>query len=166
MSEQGGKLLSQILRFGRLLRLMGVSASLRQMLDLVEATQYVPISDELNFYCAARAMLVHRREDLPIFDQAFAIFWRSLPQAAAKQKGGAEAKRARLPRESGRRPSGEGAGDDRRVEAAPGGGEDEGQEVRDVRLGRYSPMEVLRHKDFGEMTWEEIQAAKRAMNKL
>ncbi len=49
MSEAGGNLLGQILRFGRLLRLMGISASLRQMLDLVDATKYVPISDELNF---------------------------------------------------------------------------------------------------------------------
>ena len=87
MSEQSGYLLSQILRFGRLLRLMGVSASLRQMLDLVEAIQYVPITDELNFRCAARAMLVHRREDLLVFEQAFDIFWhqrRYRPTPAAK----------------------------------------------------------------------------------
>ena len=166
MSEAGGNLLGQILRFGRLLRLMGVSASLRQMLDLVDATKYVPISEELNFYCAARVMLVHRREDLPVFDQAFAMFWRSQPQAAAKQKAGAEAKRARLPRQGGSRPSGEREDGDLRMEPTPGGGEDEGQKARDVRLARYSPTEMLRHKDFGEMTWEEIQAAKRAMNKL
>jgi MoxR-like ATPase len=30
----------------------------------------------------------------------------------------------------------------------------------------YSPNEVLRHKDFGEMTWEEIQEAKRVIAKL
>jgi uncharacterized protein len=103
MSETGGRLLSQLLRFGRLLRLMGVPASLRQMLDLVEATQYVPITDRVNFYFAARAVLVHRREDLPLFDQAFAIFWRSIDPLAPKPSATEKAKRARLPRDPNQR---------------------------------------------------------------
>ena len=165
MSAPGGNLLGQILRFGKLLRLMGVATSLRQMLDLVEATRYVPITEAMNFYCAARATLVHRREDLPIFDQAFNIFWRSRPEAPSMPKAGVEGKRARLPRNAAGRPGGV-RDDNLGAESSPGGGEDEGPETLDVRLARYSPNEILRHKDFGQMTWEEIQAAKRAMNKL
>ncbi len=79
-------LLGQLLRFGRLLRLMGLQVSLRQMLDLVEATEHVRIADKYDFYCAARALLVVRREDLPVFDEAFALFWRSEeePQEGAR----------------------------------------------------------------------------------
>jgi uncharacterized protein len=167
MSETRVNLLGQILRFGRLLRLMGVSASLRQMLDLVEATQYVPITEELNFYCAARAMLVHRREDLPVFDQAFEIFWHAFDPSPSQPNGSEPGKHARLPKATSGRPSGEKAASGQlRVEPSPDGGEDDGQEVRDVRVGRYSAAEALRHKDFREMSWEEIQAAKRALNKL
>ncbi len=68
-------------------------------------------------------MLVHRHEDLPVFDQAFTIFWRSplAGQAAAKQKGGAEGKRARLPRQGGGGSSDEREDGDLRVQPTPPG---------------------------------------------
>jgi uncharacterized protein len=74
-TPHGGNLLVHLLRFGDLLRLMGVETSLRQMLDLVEALEFVPISQRTDFYYAAQSLLVTHREDLPIFDQAFALFW-------------------------------------------------------------------------------------------
>ena len=166
MSENEGRLLGHLLRFGRLLRLMGVPLSLRQMLDLVEATQYVPITDASSFYCAARAMLVHRREDLPVFDQAYAIFWRAVNAPASGLKANEQPKRARLPRDHSRRPGEKEGGGQPQGERTAGEEADDGQDQRWVRPARYSPREILRHKDFGEMSWEEIQAAKRAMNEL
>ncbi len=81
ISNPRGYLLGHLLRFGQMLRLMGVAVSLRQVLDLVEATHHVPITEQLNFYCAARALLVNRREDLPVFDQALGLL--ALDQPAA-----------------------------------------------------------------------------------
>jgi uncharacterized protein with von Willebrand factor type A (vWA) domain len=159
---QGGYLLGHILRFGRMLRLMGVQVSLRQMLDLVEATQYVPITEQLNFYCAARALLVNRREDLPVFDQAFEIFWRSIHQPQLDQKRSGPGKRARLPGEPDAGPPG--GEQSEQLEHAPGEGA--GEPTLAAQIARYSPLEILRHKDFGEMSWEEIQAAKRAIAQL
>ena len=157
-----GYLLGHVLRFGRMLRLMGVQVSLRQMLDLVEATRYVPVTEQLNFYCAARALLVNRREDLPVFDQAFEMFWRSIHQPQSDRKGSGPGKRPRLPGEPGAGRPGEEDSD--QVDQAPGQGATE-QAVA-VQIARYSPLEVLRHKDFGEMSWEEIQAARRAIARL
>ena len=162
ISNPRGYLLGHILRFGQMLRLMGIAVSLRQVLDLVEATQYVPITEQLNFYCAARALLVNRREDLPVFDQAFEIFWRSINPSQSGQKGSGKGKRARLPGEPDAGPPGDEEGGS--IEQAPGEGESE--QAMAVRIARYSPMEILRHKDFGEMSWEEIQAAKRAIASL
>ena len=164
LNKGDGYLLAHLLRFGRLLRLMGVQVSLRQMLDLVEALEVVPITGQLNFYCAARALLVNRREDLPVFDQAFEIFWRSVNQPQSSRKGNEKGKRARLPGELDAGLPGEEEGGALRVEQAPGEGEDE--QVMAVRIARYSPMEILRQKDFGEMSWEQVQAAKRAIAKL
>jgi uncharacterized protein with von Willebrand factor type A (vWA) domain len=103
--SQRGYLLAQLLRFGRLLRVMGVETSLAQMLGLVEALEYVSIADRLDFYCASRALLVSCREDIRLFDQAFAIFWNSRAGAGARPPGSAKEpearpplKRARLPR--------------------------------------------------------------------
>ncbi|MGB9594293.1 MAG: hypothetical protein ACPL7R_09165, partial [Anaerolineae bacterium] len=94
----GGHLLAHVLQFGRVLRLMGVSVSLSQMLDLVKALGYVSITDRDSFYYSARALLVNRREDLPVFDQAFQIFW-GMQQPPEKRDPSkpTKTKRARLP---------------------------------------------------------------------
>jgi uncharacterized protein with von Willebrand factor type A (vWA) domain len=110
--------------------------------------------------------LVNRREDFLVFDQAFHLFWRSQDDGsqAAGTDAGAEAKRARLPARPAFKPSTE-LNEDGSQAGKPG--TDEGTE----KTGRkqpmiYSPDEVLRNKDFGEMTWEEIQEAKQAIASL
>ena len=164
LNRSEGYLLAHILRFGQMLRLMGVPVSLRQMLDLVEATRHVPIAEQLNFYCAAQALLVNCREDLPIFDQAFSVFWRSINPPQSSRTGNEKGKRARLPGEPDADSSSPEEGGRLAVGQAPGDGE--GEQAIAVQIGRYSPMEVLRQKDFGEMSWEEVQAAKRALARL
>lgn len=151
--EAGGYLLGHLLRFGRLLRTMGVDVSLSQILDLVQAFEFITITDRTDFYHATRTVLINRREDRPVFDQAFAIFWRTMqqfddPAEAAGDVDPETLKRLRLPAES----LDEEQNDDER-------------EVVEQTLS-YSPSEALREKDFSEMTWEEIQEAKRAIAKL
>ncbi len=164
-TAQGGNLLVHLLRFGDLLRLMGVETSLRQMLDLMDALKFVPISRRVDFYYAAQSLLVTRREDLPIFDQAFALFWSLVqdesPSAETKAR---EKKQPRLPSQS--KPGEMGEGQTRDAELAPDASGEESNSVLSKRIGVYSPLEVVRHKDFRDMTWEEIQAAKRAMAHL
>src|SRR5512134_158462 len=46
------------------------------MMDLVSALDHIEIGNKSDFYYAARALLVHEREDLPLFDEAFERFWR------------------------------------------------------------------------------------------
>lgn len=85
-----------------------------------------------------------------------------MTQPQSDRKGSGPGKRARLPGEPCAGPPGEEDGD--QVEHAPGEGAS-AQAVA-VQIARYSSQEILRHKDFGEMSWEEIQAAKRAIAKL
>ena len=83
---------------------MGVDASMSQMLALIDSSQYISIADVQDFYYAARALLVTRHEDLPVFDQAFSIFWRSGQSPEKSQSANqSKNKRARLPK----RPVGE-----------------------------------------------------------
>ena len=93
----------------------------------------MPITEQLNFYCAARALLVNRREDLPVFDQAFEIFWRSIHPPQADRKGSGKGKRARLPGEPDAGPPGDEEGGS--VEQAPGQGESE--QAMAVRIARW-----------------------------
>jgi hypothetical protein len=170
-AAQNGALLVPLLRFGSLLRLMGVETSLRQMLDLVEALNFVSIADRRDFYFAAKAVLVTRREDMPIFDQAFTIFWGWREGQAAKPAGRAKEpeakqsmKRARVPRADSPAASIDRPG--AKAEAAPDKDSDDAQDKPPApvtKIAYYSPIEVNRQKDFREMTWDEVQAARRAM---
>ncbi len=72
-----GHLLAHIMRFGRLLRLMGVTVSLNQLLELARAVEYVHIIHKADFYATARTMLIVRHEDYSLFDQAFRLYWRT-----------------------------------------------------------------------------------------
>ena len=76
MKQQSGYLLANLLLFGRLLRRLGLEVNAGRMLDLMQALQYISIGRKHDFYHTARSLLVHRREDLQRFEQAFNLFWR------------------------------------------------------------------------------------------
>lgn len=69
-------LLANVLVFGRLLRTLGMEVHVGRLLDIAEALQHVDIGAREDVYHACRALLVHRREDLAVFDRAFDAFWR------------------------------------------------------------------------------------------
>ncbi len=71
-----GKLLHNLLLFGRVLRGLGMDVNPGRMVDLVRALDHIEIGNKADFYYAARTLLVHEREDLPLFDEAFDLFWR------------------------------------------------------------------------------------------
>ena len=71
-----GQFLHNLLLFGRILRGLGLDVNPGRMMDLVSALDYIEIGNKSDFYYAARTLLVHEREDLPLFDEAFELFWR------------------------------------------------------------------------------------------
>ena len=72
----GGHILPNLLRFAEVLRRLGLDAGPANVLDMVRATEHVHIGRRGEFYQAARSIFVHRRQDLPVFDEAFQVFWR------------------------------------------------------------------------------------------
>jgi hypothetical protein len=163
----GGYLLGHLLRFGQLLRLMGVEVSTRQVLDLVEALEYVSVDNRFDFYHTCRALLLNRREDFAVFEQAFQIFWRGNEEGTPQGPplANARARRLRLPGRAAREDSGAGEGRDGRLTPSAEAGEGDEEQASSQPMMVYSPQEVLHlaGKDFGEMSWEEIQAAKQAI---
>ena len=75
-SAVGGHILPNLLRFAEVLRRVGLDAGPANVLDMVRATEHVHIGRRAEFYQAARSIFVHRRQDLPVFDEAFNVFWR------------------------------------------------------------------------------------------
>jgi uncharacterized protein with von Willebrand factor type A (vWA) domain len=135
------------------LRALGIDVTPTQIIDLVEGLKYIDVRRREDFKNSARTVLVSRREQLPLFDRAFDLFWqgreedkwarvdpcRPMPQASPGQRQ--EFTFAK-------------SGDDGH---GPGG---EGGEPKVEELYIYSPQEILRHKDFAEMSPDELCAVK------
>jgi uncharacterized protein with von Willebrand factor type A (vWA) domain len=74
--NESGQFLHNLLVFGRLLRRLGLDVNPGRMIDLVQALDLIEIGRKEDFYHTTRSLLVHKREDIPLFDQAFELFWR------------------------------------------------------------------------------------------
>ncbi len=159
-----GNLLHNLILFGRLLRGLGLDVNPGRMIDLVHALKHIEVGRKPDFYHAARSLLVHRREDLPLFDQAFELFWRKPPEAGwVTVELGLLNQRRRSRRPLVTPPP------LRDSEQTPQEGESQPQSDQPPILQvtvTYSDREVLRRKDFSELTGEELTAIKQLMAEL
>jgi hypothetical protein len=161
-----GRFLHNLLLFGRLLRGLGLDVNPGRMMDLVTALDFIQIGRKPDFYHAVRSLLVHRRDDIPLFDEAFELFWRKPADGWTTLDLRAMGERRRFRRPLFAPPP------LRNPSAPPADAPDRGQPpatdpppVVQVTL-TYSAREVLRHKDFADLTGEELEAIKRLMADL
>lgn len=158
-----GNLLHNLLLFGRLLRGLGLDVNPGRMIDLVQALAYIEVGRKADFYNATRGLLVHRREDIPLFDEAFEMFWRRPADGWTTLDLRALGERRRLRRPLFSAPP-------LRPPATPAASQADqppGEEPPIVQVTlTYSAREVLRHKDFAELTGEELDAIKQLMTAL
>src|SRR5689334_22050322 len=85
-------LLENLLVFGRLLRHAGIDVHPGRLLDVIDALGHINLGARDEVYYTCRALLVHRHEQIPIFDRAFAAFWRAHRESDAtrlSQRSGA-----------------------------------------------------------------------------
>ena len=79
-------LLDNLLFFGRLLRRSGIDVHPGRMIDVIDALHHVDLAKRDEVYHTCRALLVHRREQLAVFDVVFDNFWRQ--RLARRPPGG------------------------------------------------------------------------------
>jgi uncharacterized protein len=155
-----GQLVTHLLAFGRLLHEMGVAVSPGQMLDLLVALEHVPFTQREDFKAACRAVLVRRREDLPLFDAAFEFYWRKISGNDLETEFmRSMIPTTKLPPRSLRLPK-------RQPEEPPPPSDQEKEEEELELQLTYSPGELLRQKDFGQFTWEEVQRCKELLQRM
>ncbi len=155
---QQDAILHNLMLFTQVLRRVGLDVASGNVLDLVRATEYAPLGHKRDFQEAARCLLVHRKQDLPLFDEAFQVFWRkpASGQGTRDLRSMGEQRRYRNPQAAP--PSGPDSG------AGSGDSETGDQPEDQVYLTHtYSAREVLRGKDFSEFTPAEILQAKAMM---
>src|SRR5712692_124605 len=150
-------LLPRLGAFARLLHDAGLEAGPRRLTDATRALNHIDLRLQADFRSALRAVFVSRKEDLATFEAAFDIFWappdpriaagalpgrsRALPMSPERAKVWASAlglSSSQMNREQ----------DAHAVPASSSG---------------YSPEELLRHKDFDQMTWQETEQVRRLL---
>jgi uncharacterized protein len=157
-----GRLLGNLLRFGQVLRGLGLDAGPGRMIDLARALEHVSIGKKADFRDAACSLLVHRREDLPLFDEAFESFWRATGRGETTLDLRAMGEKRRWRKPSFAPPPAASA-NARRKEPD----ERDGSPTRPTVLTLLaSPTEVLRHKDFGQLTGEELESVRSSIARL
>ena len=162
--NRSGKLLHNLVLFGRLLRALGMDVNPGRMIDLVDALGYVEIGRKADFYFTARSLLVHHKDDLELFDVAFERFWKrpfedgelidlfnQFPQPETPDTLVTLPPLLQEPP-----PEGDEADDDE---------EGETQEIIEVTR-TYSDQEILGRKDFAELTADEMRAIKQLMGEM
>src|SRR6266850_3052349 len=88
------RLLDNLLIFGRVLRRAGIDVHPGRLLDLIEALGHVDLGARDEVYHTCRALLVHRQEQLAIFDRAFTAFWREHHEGKAQREPKSDESRA------------------------------------------------------------------------
>ena len=161
-SEADGQFLPNLLLFGRLLRRVGLDVHAGRMLDAVHVLEDVGLRRRGDVHAALRTLLVHRREDLPVFDEAFSVFWRQRKDQTFTMdlRSMGEQRRYRYV-EAGPPPLGQPS------DAVSGEKDDAEQGGDRIDITRtYSAREVLQAKDFSEFTSSEMTEARLLMASL
>ena len=163
-ATRAGRLPENVAHFVRLLRAAGLPVGPGHTLTAVRALAAVDITAKGQFYWALHGALVSRREHRHIFESAFRLFWRD--PFGADEALAALLARSQIPVEEPRRKTP--ARLRTEEEAAPGPTAATGGEATHtipLRMA-YSPTEILRTKDFEEMTAAEVVQAKEAIRSL
>ena len=158
-------LAANIVHFARALRRAGLRVGPSDVIRAVEAVEAAGIGTREEFYWTLHATLVTRHEDTPVFEEAFRLFWRSRDLVAKMIAMLSPAVRAKdtdaAPKAASTRVS--------RALASPAETREVERERPEIEIdARHSASgkEVLRTKDFAQMTAEELAAARAALRRL
>jgi hypothetical protein len=162
VEPSGERLAANVMHFTRLLRRAGLRVGPGDTLDAQRAVATVDIMAREQFYWALHAVLVRRHSDHALFDEAFRLFWRdpmgmqsALAMLLPQVKAPVNQQVSRRLSEAWRPPS---------PHAAPPRAPEMPPEV-DTFLA-YSADEVLRTRDFDQMSADELARARALVRRL
>lgn len=137
--------------FARVLRGVGVVVPIGCVLSFAEGIEAVGFAERSPVYWVGRTTLVHRPEDIAVFDQAFAVFWDH-----RRPSGGLIIEEP--PIEIQLAIDSDEEADDQTPEAEP-------SDAPTIQL-RFSASEILRQKDFAHYSPDELHQAHALMANL
>jgi hypothetical protein len=159
-----GRLVENIVHFVRILRAAGLPVGPARVLDALAAVQSVGIDHRTDFRAALSSVLVSRRDHLPLFEQAFDVFWRD-PKLLERMIA------ALLPKVHGRLsdvqvPQMPARLAQALIQAPKPGNDSETREIEFDAAFTFSAREVLQKKDFATMTAVELIEVRKMLSQL
>ena len=157
MPDDRPDLLPRLGAFARLLHDAGLEAGPRRLTDATRALAFIDLKQQDDFRSALRSVFVSRKEDIPVFEAAFDIFW--APPDPRISAGIIPGRSRALPLAPERAQLWANA---LGLNASQMSREQEQKEYPASSSG-YSAEELLRHKDFEDMTWAETEQVRRLL---
>ena len=160
-----GRLADNIVYFARALRKAGVRVGPASVRDAIEAVLVAGIGSRDDFYWTLHSVLITRHEDHPVFNEAFRLFWKSrelVEKMLAMFSPIAPDHREREKPRAAESRVADAMFEGHRKHQPP-------NEVPEIEVdARFtvSGNEILRAKDFAQMTAEEVVAARREIQAL
>lgn len=157
-----GRLAENIMYFARALRSAGIPVGPGEVIEAVRAVEAAGLSERSDFYAVLHAVFVKKHEHSVLFDQAFRIFWR---RRGLLDQFMAASSPERAPDQAPPRPQ-PGAARIAKALFEPLINKKAEEAVElDARL-TMSAREVFNHKDFAQMSAEEIARAEAILARL
>ena len=164
-SDPPGRLAANLMHFARTLRAAGLPVGTGAVLDALRAVEAVGLARRDDFYWTLHAVFVRRADHRPLFDEAFHVFWRNprllervmsllLPAVQTPPRADARPLSRRL------------------SEALFAGAQGEARrreqedEVEVEATLTWSDREILRQRDFEQMSAAELAEARAAIARL
>ena len=161
-----GRLPGNLLRFGRLLRRVGIGVNAGQVTDLARSLEWIDLGRKEDVYHAARATLLHDFRQIELFNRAFELFWSGqvelLVEMGRSERNSRRQSTPDTPPESDQ-PARQ---DSRRLDTPVGDPGDESMPDETSVLASYSPQEILYRKDFARFNEEELLAARQVLKNM
>ncbi len=161
---EASRISDNIVHFVRLLRAVGLPIGPARMIDAVQAVQTVGLGQREDFYWTLASVLIAKREQFDLFNQAFHIFWRD-----PKMLERAVDLDTDIFGELGTAPRDEKTPAQRLIEALMPRKEQEPAAPEEVQVDAAmssSGREQLQHADFEGMSQAELDEAKRMIARL
>jgi uncharacterized protein with von Willebrand factor type A (vWA) domain len=163
-ADASGRLPENILYFARILRGAGMRVGPSSIVEAVRAVEVAGLTSRDDFYWTLHSIFVTRREDHAVFDEAFRLYWRSRDLVEKMLQ-------MFSPMAAGEREEFEKKAAESRVSESLFSGQENKKEVEKPQIEidallTASGKEVLRKKDFAQMSAAEVAEARLAMSKL
>jgi uncharacterized protein with von Willebrand factor type A (vWA) domain len=145
----GSALVRQVVTFGRVLREAGLEVGPGRISDAMKGLDAIDLGRRDDVYWTLRQTLVSRADDIDAFDRAFAAWFLRAPELAPPRTPRVERLRAtKVSSREGAEETAESAADE------------------EDRQAGWSAQELLREKDFSELTDEELTRIRRLIAEL